>query len=66
MSCDYHLSVITRPHDACRLEKKLLKKPRHLELQEVGLDSPSTPGVMASPADTPLGGLGPGQRYAVL
>ena len=63
MTIDINRSVITWPHDACRPEKKLSKKPRHLELQEAGLDSPSTPGAMASPADTPLGGLGPGQRF---
>ena len=48
----------------CRLEKKLSKKPRHLELQDVGLESPSTPVGGPSPVDTPLGGLGPGSRSA--
>ena len=48
----------------CRLEKKLSKKPRHLELQDVGLESPSTPVGGPSPANTPLGGLGPGSRCA--
>ncbi|CAK0779853.1 hypothetical protein CVIRNUC_004871 [Coccomyxa viridis] len=52
------------PLSGARPEKKLSKKPRHLELQEVGLESPSTPAAMASPADTPLGGLGPGQRMS--
>lgn len=47
----------------CRPEKKLSKKPRHLELQEVGLESPSTPAGLPFPADTPLGGIAPGQRH---
>ncbi len=54
--------MASRAKDMCRPEKKLTKKPRLLELQEVGLESPSTPVGLPSPVDTPLGSLGPGAR----
>lgn len=45
-----------------RMDKKLLKKPRHLELQESPLESPGLP--MHSPMDPPPAHRGPGRPVA--
>ena len=47
---------------AHRMDKKLLKKPRHLELQESPLESPGLP--MHSPMDPPPAHRGPGRPVA--